>query len=215
MLQAILTRLTPGPEWFVEFGVGSGDEGNCVLLADRMGWAGLFIESDAHAFAQLQDKYRDRPDVRTVQANVTADNVEELLRQAGVPPELGVLSIDIDGNDYWVWEAIRGFRPRVTVIEYNANLPLAARLVMPRNDAHRWDETDYFGASLGAYRQLGAEKGYVLVHTDSTGVNAFFVLRSLCRELPPGEAVALHSANYGGIGRGLPASGRRFLDLDA
>jgi hypothetical protein len=75
-------------------------------------------------------------------------NVEELFRQAGVPERIDVLSIDIYGNDFWVWEAIEHHEPRVVVIEYNANLALDSRLVMPRDDAHARDPTDYFGASL-------------------------------------------------------------------
>lgn len=215
MLEAILRAIGRGSQWFVEFGVGEGGEGNCVMLADRLGWAGLFIESDANAFARLRERYRERSQVRTLRASVTPDNVEQLFAQAGVPRDLDVLSIDIDGNDYWVWEAVEKFTPRVVVVEYNANLPLEARLVMTRDDSHRWDGTDYFGASLGALRSLGTAKGYELVHTDTTGVNAFFVRGPLCGALPTGERVPLHRANYGGVGVTFPASGRAFLNLDA
>jgi len=151
---------------FVEFGVGGGEQGNCVLLADWGGWAGLFIESSVPDYSRLSLKYRRNPLVRTRHAVVEAGNVEALFTEERVPAAFDVLSIDIDGNDFWVWEAITAFRPRIVVIEYNANLALDSELVMPRDDRHQWDGTDYFGASLGAYRKLGQTKGYELVHTE-------------------------------------------------
>jgi hypothetical protein len=92
-----------------------------------------------------------------------------------------LLSIDIDGNDYWVWAAVRRWRPRVVVIEYNAfHLP-PKRWVMQEDDAYRWAGTTHFGASLASLTALAHDKGYELVATDSRGVNAFFVLRECVR----------------------------------
>ncbi len=215
MLQAIFRLVGASSRYFVEFGVGDGGQGNCVLLADRLGWSGLFIEADRDAYRTLAAKYVHSRRVRTLDGLVTADNVEALFRSAGVPPEFDVLSIDIDGNDFWVWRALMEFVPRVVVIEYNANLSPDAALVMPRDDGHRWDGTDYFGASLGAYRWLALEKGYRLVHTDSTGVNAFFVLSSLAAPLPPAAAVPVHGADYfkSGLTHRPDPLGRPFLDL--
>ena len=217
VIAEILERIGgPRRRWFSEFGAATGEEGNCVLLAER-GWSGLFMESDPEAFAALEAKYADRDRVITRLATVTAENVERLLSEAGVPPDLDLLSIDIDGNDYWVWAALGSFMPRAVVIEYNANLPLERRLVMPRDDYQRWDGTDYVGASLAALRALGDAKGYELVHTDSTGVNAFFVLRDEASELPTGPEVPLHPANYFDAGISLPRDplDRPFYDLDA
>jgi hypothetical protein len=215
VLQAILRRTGTESRWFVEFGVGTGQEGNCVLLADVYGWSGLFIEADPTFYGALDAKYADSARVATVNAAVTADNVEALFRQAGVPERIDVLSIDIDGNDFWVWQAIERVAPRMVVIEYNANLPLDSRLVMPRDDGHEWDATDYFGASLGALCELGSRKGCELVHTDRQGVNAFFVRRSLAQGLPGGSEVARHRANYGGRGLEIPRDprARPFHDL--
>ncbi len=215
VLQAIFRLVGARSQDFVEFGVGDGGQGNCVLLADDLGWSGLFIEADRDAYRALAAKYADSRRVRTLDALVTADNVEALFRAARVPPEFDVLSIDIDGNDFWVWRALTEFTPRVVVVEYNANLTPDAMLVMPRDDDHQWDGTDYFGASLGAYRALAAEKGYRLVHTDSTGVNAFFALNSLAGPLPPPAAVPVYAADYFKSGLTLPHDplGRPFLDL--
>jgi hypothetical protein len=205
VIAEILRRIGgPRDRWFVEFGAGSGDEANCVQLADAHEWSGLFIESSSGDYRALADKYGASERVRTRRATVTPDNIERLFREAEVPSEVDVLSIDIDGNDYWVWEAIRSITPRLVVVEYNANLPLDRPLVMPRDDEHEWDGTDYVGASLTAYRALGLEKGYELVHTDTTGVNAFFVHAEEVKDLPRGDQVPLHRANYFGAGITLP-----------
>jgi hypothetical protein len=215
VLQALFARLGTRSRYFVEFGIGHGDQGNCVMLADVYAWSGLFIEADARAYRSLAGKYARNPRVATRHELVTPDNVQEIFAATAVPPELDLLSIDIDGNDWWVWQAITDYRPRVVVAEYNANLPLDARLVMPRNDAHRWDATDYFGASLAAYCELADAKDYELVHTDSNGVNGFFVLRPEAASVLPAGGAPRHPANYHAAGITLPPdpAARPFLDL--
>jgi hypothetical protein len=110
---------------------------------------------------------------------VTSRNIEELLAAHQVPVDFDVLSIDIDGNDYWVWKAIQRWQPRLVVIEYNADYPPPVRWVMQENLDHRWNGTNYYGASLTSYVLLGRQKGYTLVATDSRGINAFFVRSEL------------------------------------
>ena len=134
-----------------------------------------------------------------------AENVEELFAQAGVPPEPDVLSIDVDGNDYWIWKAISRYRPRLVVIEYNGSLDPTARRVMPYRPGYRWDHTSGYGASLGALEDLAVEKGYRLVHTELAGVNAFFVREDLAGGLPSGEAVPRRAASYALMGLEHPA----------
>ena len=109
---------------------------------------------------------------------IDADNIDELFAKHGVPDEPDLVSIDLDGNDYWVWRALT-YRPRVLVAEYNANISPDESLVMPYDPAHRWNGTDYYGASLRALRDLGVEKGYELVYCNRAGVNAFFVRADL------------------------------------
>jgi hypothetical protein len=215
VLQEVLRRIGSRSRYFVEFGASRGEQANCVLLADYYRWHGLFIESSSDDYAALESKYRGNRRVMTRHELVTADNIQALLRDAGVPEVFDVLSIDIDGNDFWVWRAAHSFTARVVVVEYNGNLAMDDQLVMPRDDEHRWDGSDYFGASLGAYRELAAKKGYELVHTDSTGVNAFFVLREEAAAFSAlGRAVA-RAPNYLGRGLRLPRDprGRAFHDL--
>lgn len=182
ILQEILNRVGEGGRFFVEFGVESGAECNCAWLVREKGWQGLFIEPEEAQYRALVERYRDRPGARCLREKVTSANIEALLGAHGVPPELDVFSIDIDGNDYWVWAAVRRWRPRVVVIEYNASHPPPRRWVMREDPDYRWNGTSYHGASLASLVALGRNKGYTLVATDTRGVNAFFVRDDLVRE---------------------------------
>lgn len=215
VIEEILRRIGPGGATFVEFGVEGGTEGNCVFLADVLGWAGLFMEADPGRFALLAEKYAHRREVRTVQASVGPGNIDQLVRDAGID-EPAVMSIDVDGIDYWIWRATR-LRPRLVVIEYNAHLPPDADLVQPLEPAVAWDGTDYFGASLGALRSLASRKGYRLVHTDLAGVNAFFVRSDLAGPFADEAGVPVRAPNYFLSGAGHPphSGGRRYVDPSA
>jgi hypothetical protein len=179
VLAEILARIGSEHRFFVEFGIQDGRQGNCVLLADVEGWSGLFIEADPGDYGRLQAKYELTARVRTQNAFVSPENIESLFADAVVPADLDVLSIDIDGQDYWIWEAIESYRPRVVIVEYNSHLPASRKLVMPKGRSEPWDGSDYIGSSLAAFEDLGRRKGYVLVHTELTALNAFFVREDL------------------------------------
>jgi hypothetical protein len=204
VIAEILARIGTGPRWFVEFGAGSGHEGNCVVLADAYAWSGLFGEADDRLFERLASKYVHNDRVRTARACITANNVESVFRAHSVPKDFDVLSIDIDGNDYWIWKAIVAFRPRLVVIEYNASLSTEEALVFPYDEDWVWDGTAFYGSSLGALCDLAKQKGYQLVHTDLCGVNAFFVRDDLAPSVgvanPPRRA-----PNFGLTGGRMPA----------
>lgn len=210
----VLRRVGAPARWFVEFGAGWGYEGICVALADVLGWSGCFLECDDVAYGELERKYGPEPRVRTVRAIVDARNVEELFAAAEVPEEPDVLSIDIDGNDWWIWRAITAYRPRLVVIEYNGNLDTRSQLVKPYDPGASWDFTCWFGASLGAYERLAEAKGYTLVHTDLRGVNAFFLRDDLLPAFGP-VAAPRRVANYDLSGARMPGdpATMRWVDL--
>jgi SAM-dependent methyltransferase len=219
VIAEILARIGIGSGFFVEFGIETGREGNCVFLADVLGWEGVFIEPDEAAFSELARKYAQTERVRTMNAAVTPDNIENLFAAAGVPPEPDVLSIDVDGQDYWIWAALESYRPRVAVIEYNAVLPPGRQLVQPRGHREAWDGTDYFGASLDALCALADRKGYMLAHTDLAAVNAFFVRSELAAVAapPPDEVARRHQPNYfmQGYRHPVDSQQRPYTDLTA
>ena len=174
VLVEILNRIGVGPRFFVEFGIQEGVEGNCVLLADVFGWAGVFLEADPDLHAIVARKYADAP-VQVVRELVTAARIDEILGAVDVPADLDVLSIDIDGNDIYVWDALTVVSPRVVVIEYNAGIRDRGPLAQPHDPARAWDGGSAFGSTVAALETVGRRKGYTLVHTDLTGCNAFFV----------------------------------------
>ncbi|MBW2421191.1 MAG: hypothetical protein JRH19_21800 [Deltaproteobacteria bacterium] len=168
VLQRIFELVGTSNRYFVEFGAWDGQNlSNTAHLRLDHGWAGLLMEGS--------DRADDAPVEREL---VDAENVNALFAKYGVPEDFDLLSIDIDGNDYWVWKAIEGYTPRVVVIEYNALFGNRVSKAMRYDAGHVWDKTPYHGASLAALRKLGHAKGYALIYTDSWTPNAFFVHRA-------------------------------------
>jgi hypothetical protein len=174
IIAEIFRRIRTTNRYFVEFGVQDGAECNTAQLA-LAGWSGLLIEGDPVLQARLATRYENNTTVKTVQEFITAENIASVFERNGVPASFDLLSIDIDGNDYWVWRALRDYRPRVVVIEYNAAYPPPRRWVMQYRPDHRWDKSTYYGASLASITALAQDAGYALLGTEVTGVNAFFI----------------------------------------
>lgn len=175
ILQEIFGRIGYPHRTFVEFGVQDGLQTNTRLLLYQ-GWRGLWIEADRKACASMRRSFAAELAADQLQlscAFITAQNISGLIGSAQLD-ELDLLSIDIDGNDYWIWEAL-ALKPRVVVIEYNAKFPPPTRWVMQYNPDHRWDYTDYYGAALESLNALARRKGHTLVGCCLAGVNAFFV----------------------------------------
>jgi hypothetical protein len=216
VIAEILRRCGALDGYFVEFGAAQGVENNCAALADLLGWRGLFMEAGEREYAVLERKYRPSDRVATKRTLVTPENAEELFAAAGVPLEPELLSIDVDGEDYWIWTALERYRPLVVVIEYNSGLEPGRRLMQPRGTGP-WSGTSFFGASLAALESLGERKGYRLVHTDLTGSNAFFVRTDAPGDFPAPDRVLRHGPNHWLRGEAPPpeTEGRAFVDLDA
>src|SRR5262249_53156958 len=114
---------------------------------------------------------------------ITAENINSLFNKYAVPNEWDLLSIDIDGNDLWVWKAIDPrYQPRVVIVEYNAKMAPTESKTIAYDPAFRLDGTDYFGASLLAFVHLAEQKGYQLVACEGNGVNAFFVRKDVAQQ---------------------------------
>ena len=188
ILAWLLAQVGAPNRTFVEFGIEDGRECNTANLSRTFGWSGLLLEADASHVESARAFYDRFPGVRILRAEVTPENIDPLLREHG-PPEVDLLSLDIDGNDYWVWRAITAIEPRVVAIEYNATFGAERSVTVPYRDGFdRYAEHAsgfYHGASLAALAKLGDEKGYALVGCDSRGANAFFVRRSLLAEQLP------------------------------
>jgi hypothetical protein len=173
MIAEIFRRIGTGSRRFIEFGVGNGLDCNTTFLLTQ-GWSGAWIEAATDLAGAARAKFRDYP-VDIVSAFMTVDTADETIAQLAGEQELDLLSIDIDFNDYWVWQAITRVKPRLVVIEYNAAIPPPVSLTVAHDPSRGWDGSSYFGASLSALEALGRAKGYSLVGCSLTGVNAFFV----------------------------------------
>lgn len=181
IIEEIFRRIGTRDKFFVEFGVGDGLE-NCTTYCLLKSWRGVWIDGSAACMEAIQKNLAFAIKggfLRTKYSFITAENIEGLFAELQVPEEFDFLSVDIDRNDYWVWDAIRKYRPRVVAIEYNASFKQTAACVIPYDPSASWDWTNYSGASLKALELLGRQKGYELVGCNYTGVTSFFVRRDL------------------------------------
>jgi hypothetical protein len=179
ILQYLVQRLPGLPRAFVEFGVQDYVESNTRFLLLNDNWSGLIIDGSAEDIRAIRaSRFHWRHDLTAVAAFVTRDNINGLIAARFGEAGIGLLSIDLDGNDYWVWEAI-ACRPGVVACEYNSVFGGERAVTVPyREDFERGAAHSsmlYFGASLAALRLLARRKGYVFVGSNSAGNNAFFV----------------------------------------
>jgi len=181
IISEIFNRIGTTNKFFVEFGVGNGLENNSAYLLVK-GWQGYWIEGSERFCQSIRQSFEDliaNQQLTLKNTFITGENIEDLFRKGNVPTELDLLSIDIDGNDYWVWQAITNYRPRVVILEYNAIYPPESSWVMQYNPSHQWKYNSHMGSSLKALEKLGHQKGYKLVGCSFSGVNAFFVREDL------------------------------------
>ncbi len=195
---------------FIEFGTGDGRECNSANLLMNFGWQGVLLEC-VPDFVGASRQYFDyvlserASDVNIVHATITAENIDAVLREGCPYQDVDLISIDIDGNDYWVWNELSIFRPRVFVVEYAAVMG-AERAITVEYDPvfSRFEKHSsglYAGASLSALVKLGREKGYSFVGCNMHGVNAFFVRSDLMK--PPLEALTAEQGYYSMLYPGL------------
>ncbi len=169
---------------FVEFGVQEGVECNTLRLLLE-GWHGLWLEGGGDFVASIQETHRlflDRGQLTVEQAFVTKSNINELFKKHDIGANLGLLCIDVDGNDIWIWQALDVVQPAIVIIEYNATWKPPLSVAQPSNINIGWRGTNYFGASLAALVKVGKSKGYSLVGCGFAGVNAFFVRNDLLED---------------------------------
>ena len=207
IVEEIFGRIGEGGRFVVEFGIEDGSECNARNLIENRSWAALLIDGSPADVEAARALYSGRP-VRVLERFITAENILSIFEEAEAPIEPDLLSIDVDGNDYWLWKAILGrYRPRVVVIEYNGRWVPPKKWVMPYDPEHRWDGTLDYGASLASLANLGKEHGYALVGCGFAGLNAFFVREDLLGDRFP-SAVRGTSYHYAaplyGMGFGHP-----------
>ncbi|MGQ9865340.1 MAG: hypothetical protein ACUVSQ_03525 [Pseudanabaenaceae cyanobacterium] len=188
IIQHLIRNIDIPQPTFVEFGVQDYREANTRFLLLNNNWSGLVMDGDAANVATIRrDPTYWRHDLKADCCFITAENINDILRDRGFVGEIGLLSIDIDGNDYWVWQAIEVIQPAIVICEYNFRFGCDRAVVVPynpgfvRKKAHfSWV---YYGASLSALCRLANRKGYSFVGCNSFGNDAFFVRTDLLK--PP------------------------------
>lgn len=184
IISEIFRRIGTATKFCVEFGVGTGLENNTTSLITQ-GWRAVWFEASADFARKCESELSNEIKsglLRIEPLMLTVDNVQDAFANANVPEEFDVLSIDIDGNDLWLWKALSQYNPRVVVIEYNSTYPPPIEWVMPYDPFYSSNTTSYHGASLVALENLGIEKGYSLVGCSFSGANAFFVRNDLIEQ---------------------------------
>jgi hypothetical protein len=172
---------------FIEFGVEDFLESNCRFLLQKDNWYGYVIDGSSRNIQKIKDSYFYwKHSLNALCSFITRDNIDQLLSMSGFDKDLGILSVDIDGVDYFVLEKLSDWTPRVLIVEYNAIFGISRAVSVPysstfvRAEAHY--SNLYYGASLPAFVHLANNMNMALVGVNSTGSNAFFVRRDLLNE---------------------------------
>ena len=184
LIQYLIGRVPIETPTFVELGVQDYSESNTRFLLCNDAWGGLILDAGTDHLRFVADRGLDwRYDLRARSAFVTRENVNEIISDAGFRGDVGLLSIDIDGNDYWILDAIRIISPRILVVEYQSTFGPDHAITVPYRSDFRRERAHashlYYGASLRAICDLAAHKGYVFVGCNSAGANAFFVRKDV------------------------------------
>ncbi|HHQ4556603.1 hypothetical protein [Aeromonas hydrophila] len=180
IIQYLINRIPMSNKVFIEFGVENYRESNTRFLMMNDNWSGLVIDGSQENidFIQSEGLYW-KYDINAVKSFITRDNIDRLIKSNLPGRDADLLSIDIDGNDYWVWEAIHYINPSIVICEYNSVFGNGAKITVPyREDFYRTQAHHsnlYFGASLSALISLAERKGYVFFGATSAGNDAFFI----------------------------------------
>lgn len=188
ILQFLTGNIDIRNKTFIEFGVEDFFESNCRFLLMKDVWQGFVIDGSSKNIARLRRSYFYwRYPLSANAAFITRENVCELLDASGFDKDLGILSIDIDGVDYFVLERLQEWKPRILIVEYNSVFGMKNPVSVPyRSDFQRTQQHPsnlYYGASLSAFIHLLQGRGYALVGVNSVGSNAFFVRRELLNDV--------------------------------
>ncbi len=171
IVEKILSVIQNTNKWCVEFGSWDGKKlSNTYNLIDNHGYSAILIEGDKKRFQDLLKTFGPEKNVIPINAFVgfeENDNLDKILESTPIPVNFDLLSIDIDGNDYHVWDAVKNYKPKIVIIEFNPTVPTIVEFIQPR------DMSITQGSSLLSIIKLAQSKGYELVAVESA--NAFFV----------------------------------------
>lgn len=181
LILAVFAILGEGQRTFVDLGAADGINSNCANLAINHGWWGLHVDGDENAISRGMEFAAKHPDLwvyppKYVCTDINRESINKVIEEAGLSGEIDFLSIDIDGNDYWVWHALEQVQPRVVMIETHVEFGLH-NVVVPYDASYRYPgmHPEYHGASLPAMEAMATQKGYRLVGSNFYGFNTIWI----------------------------------------
>ncbi|MFZ3060711.1 MAG: hypothetical protein WA102_13375 [Candidatus Methanoperedens sp.] len=180
IIQYLINNIEISEKKFIEFGVQYYTESNTRFLLINNNWKGLVIDGNKENIDYIKkDPIYWRRDLTGVHYFINKDNINNIISDSNFFGEIGILSIDLDGNDYWIWECINVVDPIIVIIEYNSVFGYKHAITIPYNPTFDRTKAHYsnlfFGCSLKALCLLAEKKGYIFVGSDSSGNNAFFI----------------------------------------
>ncbi len=204
ILLYILTLIGSPNRVFVDLGSADGINSNCANLAINHGWSGLFIDGDNNNIERGRNYYASHRHTwahppKFVCSMICRENINSVIRDSGVSGDIDLLSIDIDGNDYWVWDAIECVTPRVVIVETHVEFGMKSIVVPYDKDyVYPGKHPQYHGASPVAMAKLARSKGYRLVGANHYGFNTIYVRNGVAEEIFPEvsvESILRHPRN--------------------
>ena len=196
IIQWLIHNVELNEKTFVEFGVEDYSEANTRFLLINNNWTGLIIDGNEENISRVKDwKFFWKYDLTATTAFITKNNINQLISGAGFCGDIGLLSVDVDGNDYWILSAIDCITPRILICEYNNIFGAEKKVSIPYDEKFYRTEKHYsnlyWGASLGAFCSWAEQHNYYYMGSNSAGNNAFFVRKDCIdeRRVPAGNSV--------------------------
>lgn len=194
IIQYLIHKIPGLKKRFIEFGVANYTESNTRFLLMNSNWSGLIFDgSEANIQFIKNDTISWKYDLIAEHLFVTKGNINEAIAKHGFDEEIGILHIDIDGNDYWIWECLKVVNPQMVIMEYNSVFGNKAAISVPYKDDFYVSDAHYsnifFGASLKAMDHLAQQKGYSFIGSNTAGNNAYFLRNDLLNEFTPKVSV--------------------------
>ena len=190
IIQYLINQLNIDHKIFIEFGVEDYQESNTRFLLMNNNWSGLVMDNNKQHIESIKHgKMFWKYDLTAIEAFITRSNINEIISSQEINGEIGLLSIDIDGNDYWVWKEINIVTPVIVIVEYNSVFGIERPITIPyspdfNRSEHHYSNL-YWGTSLLSLCDLAELKGYVFIGCNSNGNNAYFVRKDKINFLSP------------------------------
>jgi Dipeptidase len=173
---------------FIEFGVENYTECNTRFLLMNENWSGLIFDGSKENMESVKNENISwKYDLTAISAFITSENINDLIKSNGFSGDIGLLHIDIDGNDYWVWKSIEVINPIIVIIEYNSIFGFENPWTVPYDQhfvrGNKHFSNLYYGTSLLSIYDLGLSLGYNFIGCNSNGNNAYFVRKDKIKDL--------------------------------